>query len=46
MQRSKLSDKGKNRKVMENIVTISLEAWPIFDQFSCIFENISWCDEP
>ena len=28
------------KKVKENTVTISLAAWPTFDQFSCIFENI------
>ena len=30
----------KREKVTVNTVTISLAAWPTFDQFSCIFENI------
>ena len=30
----------KKEMVTESTVTISLAAWPTFDQLSCIFENI------
>ena len=36
----------KKEMVTESTVTISLAAWPTFDQLSCIFENIGGMTPP